>query len=530
MRSKEEIFKRLNELTSYFSFGRVLGLMKLNESRGTALKQVQHSMESNCKRLMKTEIQLLAGLWLYNVNINKKWDFKDDLKFLVEIYELMNELHYTYKPTLNTSIYSTLKEIAFYEGDGAYNYQLIRFAKSKYDIKIFREILVREYNYNIDFINPTIKKIIDIIRIQIIKWKNANLSKTYVSPLNTFVIKPNQLHKHFLPEEIAIIKALSFNLGVEEACLIDDIASRNSFLQKPIIKLPNERGYFIFDLYSVFLAMSETPFYWISKSKNIKTIKAGDIRGHIAEKIVYDILLKKFAKNEIESGVIVKKSKSANPVTDIDLLLIHKDVCLIFQVKNKRITEAAKQGVKEVVERDFQKAVHDAYQQGKKSIECLRNSGEYYSFKKIAPSLRGVTQYYNVCIVLDPYPTLGSVCTLKFEDYMTENIPLIAMTAYDLDLVISLLDCEEVLEYILFRENCFKMAISGLSEVYFLGYFLNYKLGGPYYHSLYNNIPREYALIVDYIVDVCKEKRITVSSISDIEKVLQKYPLGTIQC
>ncbi len=52
---KHEIITRLNEISSYFSFGRILGYISFFETVGIE-SQLKHGQESNRDRLLSTEI------------------------------------------------------------------------------------------------------------------------------------------------------------------------------------------------------------------------------------------------------------------------------------------------------------------------------------------------------------------------------------------------------------------------------------------------------------------------------------------
>ncbi len=158
MRTKGEIFARLNKITSFFSFARVLGYIGLKEAR-PAVEQLENSMEHTSKRLMTTEWQMLIGLWLHNVDINKNWTIDEDDKHVDEIYDILDELHQCYKPTSDTPLNEQLKEIAFYEGDAGYDYQYVQFACDKYNNIDYRTFLKDNFNFDIDYLKGTMSKL-----------------------------------------------------------------------------------------------------------------------------------------------------------------------------------------------------------------------------------------------------------------------------------------------------------------------------------------------------------------------------------
>lgn len=260
-----EIIARLNEITSYFSFGRILGYISFFETVGIE-SQLKHGQESNRDRLLSTEIDFLCGLWLQNVNLAKNWDIIKDEEIRKEVYGLMDDLHNLYRDSQDFG--DLFVENYFYEGDLAYNWQYIKFAKEKYNEQILSFKLREEYEFDTTVIESTFNKIITTLENQIRKRINEKRRKNeYVCPLNLFTIKPNIIRKIFSPEEQNILKRMSYKLGDKLPDKICDITDYNYFKQYPIIKLPDDRGLFIVNTNSLAAAINETPYYWLSEDK-----------------------------------------------------------------------------------------------------------------------------------------------------------------------------------------------------------------------------------------------------------------------
>ncbi len=330
---------------------------------------------------------------------------------------------------------------------------------------------------------------------------------------------------------MGIIQALTFHLGVDNADMISDIASHNTFLEKPIIALPNNRGYFIPNLYTVAIAMNEAPYYWISESTSFSAKQAGNIRGKMAEDVVYNILANKFHPKNIGRDIEIKKTKSSNVLTDIDLYVRHFNAGVVFQVKSKKITEKAKQGDEISIENDFKKAVINAYQQGQTCVDCIAEYTNYYSLKSKSELFKDITSRYCVCVVLDAYPTLSTLSYMHLcVNYGHNGVAQIPMTAFDLDIAIRFFSPDEFIEYLQFRVECSKKAIYGISEAYYLGAYIYNAIFASIYTETYNKIPREYAIFLDYIENIRREKKLAIQCIADIKELLVKYPPPDIQC
>ena len=524
MKTKVEIISRLEDITSYYSFGRILGYIRFQECNQPK-EQLARNLRPNSERLINSEISFLAGLWVYNVNLTKNWDIKEDTKYLLEVYHLMNELHLFYKPNKNTPFNEQLKEIAFYEGDEGYAWQFAEFATPKYNDYRFANYLLNEHNFDIQYIQSTFNKITKILSEQIRHRLQIKIKqKEYISPINAYTITKKRLHKYFTKEEQNIISSLSIRLGDPISNPIKDIADRNIFLQFPIIELPQERGFFIIDPLTLSISMNETPFYWIVESGEFNNGILGSVRGTLAENIVSNIIHKKFSSNSIYKNLLIKKTKSTNPITDIDILLIHKKVAIIFQIKSKRLTELSKKGDWDSINNDFNDAIANAYRQGILSINSLKDYKNFYSLKNKGFNIDENTKFFNICITLDQYPTISSISLFKSSEIEVKDIPLLAMSIYDLDIIFSLMSEEEIIDYICFRSEFAKLKIYGISEVYYLGAYIHDKIYGGIYLQKENKIAREYAILIDYIVDVSRNNKNAINSIEDIRLLLNKYP------
>ena len=85
MKTKVETISRLEDITSYYSFGRILGYIRFQECNQPK-EQLARNLRPNSERLINSEISFLAGLWVYNVNLTKNWDIKEDTKYLLGIF------------------------------------------------------------------------------------------------------------------------------------------------------------------------------------------------------------------------------------------------------------------------------------------------------------------------------------------------------------------------------------------------------------------------------------------------------------
>ena len=523
--SETEIYDRLNELSSFFSFGRVLGYIAFSETMGIDY-QLKHGQDTNSDRMLSSELNFLAGLWMQNVVLDKTWDIKFDDNFTREVYKLMDDLHSTF---LKKNDLSTQYVEAFlYEGDLAYDWQYVNFAQKKYNTPCFYNVLKNDFNFDINVLNSTLSKIKSCIENQIKKRREEKKKHhEYISPINAFTIKPNIIKKKFSLEEQSVIEALTFNLGSSIDKRMNKITDFNSYIQYPIIKLPQNRGYFCVNEIAISVAMNETPFYWLLKS-SIFGDNFGNIRGDIAEKLVFEVIQRRFHK-DVYTHIPIKKTKSSDDVTDIDAFFAYKDTGFVFQVKSKRLTELSKRGDIKSIESDTKKAIIEAHEQGLKCIEAMLNFTEYYSLRDNGFEYVSSLSLYNICITLDAFPGISTLSFLN--SYSQQKYPIIAMSLYDLDSIFYLFQPEQIVEYFKFRVECIKNGIYGISEIYYIGAFLAKVMEGCIKLNK-NKIPREYALYADYIIKKSKKEFYAHKDVDcDLEELINMFqPKEPIEC
>ena len=519
--TKVEIFNRLNELTSYFSFGRILGEIVYEENIGI-YNQLERSILPENERIINTEIELLAGLWLSNVNISKNWDEINDSVYIREVYSLLYRLHQTFTPNKNTSISEQLKEIAFYEGDEAYDWQLIKYAEKKYEAKELSSLLIDRFNYNISYISSTYYKITKYIEKNVIRWRRDKHDEL-VSPIDIFTIKTDDFNSIFNDEEKCIIKQFTFKLGESKALQISDIGDRNSFKLSPIIEMPFGKGYLVLNNQTLAISMNESPFYWISETGFFKDKELGNIKGKTSENLVCEILSTQLSPSYIYKDVIIQRDKKgSNQKTDVDIMTIVDDSAIIYQVKSKKLSELSKKGDAEAIIRDAEKGVFKAYEQGVKSVQCLENQEKYMISSNI-PSLKEY-KFYNICITTEQYPTISSIEFIKSKEIDINDLPLICMSLYDLEIIFLLFKSNELVDYLKFRSNCARYNVYGLSEVYYIGLFLQCSANRAPYPCNYK-IPRIYGIIVDWIIKRIWYDHLLIRDINDVFSLMKKCPI-----
>lgn len=514
-----ETLERLKEITSYYSFGRILGYIAFKETIGID-KQLVHEQESNANRLISNEIDFLAGMWLTNVVVDKNWSIDIDDKVMLEVYVLMDKLHNEYANDSNLS--HQFVETFFYEGDLGYDWQFVKFAQEKYNNVHIKQILNEQFQFDISVLQSTLRKIKETIESQISRrLKDKRKNNQYMSPVNAFSIKPNVIKRNFSIAEQNVIGKLSCKLGNKLANQVTNIVDINPFKRTPIIELPNNRGFFVVNENTLAIAMNETPYFGLLERNGLGK-KLGTIRGEMAENIVFDILARRF-RNTSYRHVEIRRTKSSNQITDIDVMFVFQDIGVVFQVKSKRLTDLSYKGNLETIEEDCKKAIVDAFEQGKTSIACLKEASSYYTLKHFSDAER--LTWYNICITLDAFPGIVTLGYLKQVVQDNKDIPIVAMSIYDLDIIFYLFQSERLVDYIKFRTACVQKGIYGVNEIYYIGAFMANVLGEGV-KTYKNRICREYAIYADYIIKKAKHKLYKNKDVEcDITELVERFPV-----
>lgn len=481
--TKKEIIKRLNEITRSFSFINILSKIVIRDFCGSI--DVLFS-KNNMEHLNHKEFSFLIGLWLKNINGQNVFDDKKHLEDFKEVYELMDKLHYTFledfkfDPNKKVDSYeyftngNMFQETMFYSGSGAYDIQ-------------YKKTTLRKYKYDRDWI------------FENKKFEIASLSEFYDNVKNKLQEKLNsrQFNKNIsekeqilnllcLKKEEIIIDNLDFNFILDALCvdindtnnkLFNDLGDFNIYSEKPIIKI-DEDVFFIPSCFALAESIYESPFYWMQNDKKYLN-KAQSNRGKVAEEITKNILEPVFGSSNIQQNIIINKTKN-NQVGEIDILALHFDKAIIFQIKSKKLTELSKNGNLESIKNDFTKAVQNAYEQG---VSCRNYLKDYNNFKfpfeneTFLNRISKISEYYIVTIVLDDYPGIGHQVHILLGN-KTSELP-VAINVFDLELLAKYLPKpDKFIDYIS-RRIKYSKSYKADNEMGYLGFHLSKGLSKP---------------------------------------------------
>jgi hypothetical protein len=275
----------------------------------------------------------------------------------------------------------------------------------------------------------------------------------------------------------------NFSIEPSKACneSFNGPGDYNLINSHPIITLSDDR-YFVPNVFLVFEALYESPFYWMLEDSSYKK-QLTDNRGTVGEKIAYDLLVPVFGRANTFKSVKVKKSdfgtttKKSDDLTDIDVFCILGSKALCVQVKSKKLTLLAKKGSDEHLQQDFKAGVQDAYNQGLVTrLAVLDDLAKYFDSNDneiILPE--GIDEVYLMCITTENFPALTHQAWHLLSKKEKDPYPIVC-TIFDLELIAHYLsDPYDFLYYIRQRTTLANYFL-GDEEMVFLGFHLSNKL------------------------------------------------------
>lgn len=253
-----------------------------------------------------------------------------------------------------------------------------------------------------------------------------------------------------------------------------NIGDFNIFSAKPLIPLDEDK-YFVPISFSIFEAVYESPYYWLSADKSYST-KLAENRGKVGEEITYELLELVFGQERTYKSVKIE-SKKGFADTDIDVLCILGSKALCVQVKSKKLTQISRKGSYDQIKKDFKGAVQNAYEQALISKErVLERKATFFNEngQKIELS-EDIEEVYLLVITTENYPTLTHQSFTLLEKKPENPYPLI-LTIFDLELIGHYLpNPYDFLYYVRQRVDLMEYFRAD-EEMYFLGYHLINKL------------------------------------------------------
>lgn len=321
-------------------------------------------------------------------------------------------------------------------------------------VELFYEDATEKRNLNADEIREN-------------EWKSF-----YGGLIELFVIRKTDIDSDINIEAFLNNFSISIKKGFNSQ--FKTIGNYNLINSHPVIKLDEEK-YFVPITFLLFEAIYESPFYWMIEDKEYE-VQAGKNRGKVGEEIIYEFLLKVFGENKTIKSVKIATKKGKDD-TDVDVLCILGSKALCVQVKSKKLTQLSRTGNDEQLQKDFQEAVQDAYEQGlvsrskilEKKAKFIDENGNEIKLSE------EIDEVYIMGITTENYPSLAHQVHVMLDKKDNDPFPII-LTIFDLDLLTYYLnDPYDFLYYIRQRTSLMDY-FKADEEMSFLGYHLKQKL------------------------------------------------------
>ncbi|QAR32691.1 NERD domain-containing protein [Geovibrio thiophilus] len=387
MRTEEHIIAELKELciqdgylNAVAHFCLETGYIYYTEKIGSDEVSERYSR----KNLIDTEIKTILGFAIKKGINTQKITPARVQSYIDKTEELLRELHDSMCLTIRDELFGSLpsegipvktsdefpnsffREVIFYCGMSAHNFQFHEFAIEKYQ---------NDNNWLEKTCGLSIQNCVSICKAisdRVLENINSTLSDKIKS--SKALIDGNFLINLFKFNVSDIAKQSKLEKNTVQSFMklfsVDDTKRNNSFNElhdfnmiqaKPIIQISSDE-YLSFDSTSLYQAIYESPFYWMMKDKGYRDI-AVENRGRFTEEFVFNKLSQIFGSKNVYKNIDIYSSPS-NRLGEIDILVQYSDRIFIVQTKSKGLTLEAQKCNDNTLRTDFKKAVQDAYDQG----------------------------------------------------------------------------------------------------------------------------------------------------------------------
>jgi len=494
--NETEVFLELDKLCSSVGYAHVIAYFCFKSnivSFEETVKPEDFLKLYSDERLSHTEISTLIGLMMKN-DVDLTLPKPEEMQRLIECTDsVLRKLHnYMTEPMFkeisksinilkDTNAFknaTTMREPIFYGSDSAYSFQYLDFSIQKYSkdngwIKKEKGFYIEEAKEIIECIDRLQR---EKLSISVQSFEDRPIVNKTVLP--AFIFTAEEIAKHTCLSKDTIISVLEAFTMTYGKCnqRFNAINDYNEINAKPLIKIEN-RGYLLFQAYSICEALYESPYYWFLSDKDyINT--AMENRGVFTEQFSKERLETVFEKSRVYSNIIIGESRS-KALGEIDVLVIFANRAIILQAKSKKLTIEARKGNDEKLKEDFKMSIQDSYDQALLcSCLIMDDKNKLFDINDNAINIkRDFKEIYIFCVVSDHYPAL-CLQTHSFLSYEKSKIimPPYVMDVFILDVLAEMLDSPiYFLSYINRRAQYYEKIIAE-SELTILSYHLSNNL------------------------------------------------------
>jgi hypothetical protein len=487
MRSETEIFSELEQLcgsAGYIHLYADLVFRNTFVRFAEGIKGEDFHESFGRDHLIRTELTTLLGMIL-----KQKIDFTipsaDRMAELgTRTLTLLEELHTALagpmRPTPDTATAddfmkidftrgAVLREPIFYTGESAYASQYRDFASRKY--RADEEWLEANRGFTIAQAAKVGAAILALEQVRLGEIYNglrAGIPENFT---------PQEVTDQSGESETTVRNVLNA-FSVAEADRNGTFQALNDFNlanAQPIIR--GESGTFIlFQAYSFYEAIYESPFYWMLQDANYKDT-ALQHRGEFTEEFSAQCLARVFGIEHTHGNVLIQEN-AATTAGEIDNLVLFGNRAIVVQAKSKRLTMEARKGNDGAIQKDFSAGITDAYQQALLCARYLLRREKRVVGKDGNPlAIPKLKKIYLLCLVSYHYPALSFQAGELLTPVISPEIPAPFVTdLFTLDVMTEMLVSPlHFLSYIDRRTGYGDKVVAG-HELTILGYHLSSNL------------------------------------------------------
>lgn len=406
--------------------------------------QKLHSPE----RLIRTEINTLLGLMI-KAPVNWTLPGSDELqRYVNQTEQLMDELHrrlsaaFSFEDVLGAiergqavnpfESGNVLREPIFYAADSAYDFQYLDFATRRYAADA--PWLQANVGFTIDqacAVAEAMQRNMED-RLERLHLQLRTLPPDQWTMLPAFCASVGELAA-LTGQDSALIERILDKFCVPVGATNASFAALQDFnlaTAAPLLRT-SEGEYMSLQTNALAEAIYESPFYWMLADKPYQPTQVKN-RGAFTEDFLADRLKGVFGPDNVLTNINIYKGKDV--IAEIDVLVLWADRAIIVQAKSKRLTLEARKGNDQIIRKDFQQSVQDAYDQGLLCAECMGNQAFRFAYADGTDlMLPAISEIFMFCVVSDHYPAL-SMQSRQF--LKTRQVPLVrAALVTDLFLV-----------------------------------------------------------------------------------------------
>lgn len=374
------------------------------------------------ERVIRTEINTLLGLMI-KAPIDWTLPSPDKLqRYLDETERLLGELHRrlsaafsfddvlaatsrgeSFNPLQSAEV---LREPIFYAADSAYDFQYLDFATRRYAADA--PWLEANVGFTIDqacVLAEAMQRNMEA-RLERMRAQLPALPLDQWTALPAFCASVTEL-ADLTGQDPALIKRILDKFCVPVGATNADFAELQDFnlaTAAPLLRTPNGE-YMSLQAYALAEAIYESPFYWMLADKPYRATQVKN-RGAFTEDFLADRLKRVFGADYVLTNINIYKGKDV--VAEIDVLVLWADRAIIVQGKSKRLTLEARKGNDQIIRKDFQHSVQDAYDQGLLCAECIGSPAfRFVHSDGTDLVLPAIFEIFMFCVVSDHYPALS---------------------------------------------------------------------------------------------------------------------------